>query len=66
MSSGYRPGRLVDDGTLAQVFLASPAGQVVEHISRRDPTATATFTCANVEALSVSEEVLTGSLEASK
>ena len=54
---GYRVGPITDDGELAQVFMASPTGQIVELISRVG-TGTATFSCANVAALSAAEEQL--------
>lgn len=57
IATGYRAGRITDDGDLAQVFLASPAGQVVELISRRCDNST-TFSCSNVAALSVAEDEL--------
>lgn len=54
---GYRVGPITDDGALAQVFMASPTGQIVELIARRG-AGDATFSCANVAALSSAEEQL--------
>ncbi|MEY2591512.1 MAG: hypothetical protein QOJ67_3496 [Acidimicrobiaceae bacterium] len=54
---GYRVGPITDDGALAQVFMASPTGQIVELIARTG-VGTATFSCANVAALSAAEEQL--------
>lgn len=55
--SGYRVGPVTDDGELGQVFMASPAGQIIELISRT-PGSTTTFTCKNIAALSAAEESL--------
>jgi hypothetical protein len=54
---GYRVGPITDDGELAQVFMASPTGQIVELIARA-AIGDATFSCANVAALSAAEEQL--------
>jgi hypothetical protein len=58
-AAGYRVGPITDDGTLGQVFMASPEGQIVELISRRSPTHD-TWSCANVAALSAAENALRG------
>jgi phosphosulfolactate phosphohydrolase-like enzyme len=42
---GYRVGPITDDGELAQVFMGSPTGQIVELIARAG-TGDATFSCA--------------------
>lgn len=54
---GYRVGPITDDGELAQVFMASPTGRIVELIARAG-AGDATFSCANVAALSAAEEQL--------
>lgn len=54
---GYLIGPITDDGELAQVFMRSPAGQIVELISRKALSDT-TFSCANIAALSIAEEAL--------
>lgn len=56
-ANGYRVGPITDDGELAQVFMASPTGQIVELIARAG-TGNATFSCTNVAALSAAEEQL--------
>lgn len=60
-SGGYRIGPVVDDGSLAQAFIASPTGQIVELITRATPSVTATFSCQNVATLSDIERRLTPS-----
>ena len=56
---GWQAGPVTDDGSLAQVFLGSPATrQLIELISRRDQDGRATFSCGNVAALSRAEETL--------
>lgn len=52
---GYVAGPVVDDGDLAQVFLVSPVGDLIELISRRLP-GTTQFSCSNVAALSAAED----------
>lgn len=53
-AAGYSVGRITDDGELAQVFMVSSTGQIVELIARRTETL-ATFSCANIAALSAAE-----------
>jgi hypothetical protein len=55
--AGYSIGPIVDDGDLSQVFMVSPAGQIVELIARRTES-NGTFSCANIAALSAAEDAL--------
>jgi hypothetical protein len=54
---GYQVGPIADDGELAQVFMMSPTGQIVELISRTKDSGV-TFTCENIKELSRAEEEL--------